>query len=134
MPEVTALLALYEATSGASWGDLTGAGWGASNQGWLVGHPCLSAQGWSGVRCSADNHPQVEAITLRYTGLEGTLPSTLGLLAGLRTLRVGINAISGTLPTQLGRLSKLQTVGVDLNEVSGTVPSQLATSESLTQV
>ncbi|MYC99394.1 MAG: hypothetical protein F4X13_09020 [Gammaproteobacteria bacterium] len=76
-----------------------GAGWTRSD-GWLAGQPL---EGWHGV--VTDSLGYVRELDLSRNGLSGTLPSTLGDLSGLNTLRIGGNTLSGALPLSLTELS-----------------------------
>lgn len=76
-----------------------GAGWTRSD-GWLAGQPL---DGWYGV--VTDSLGYVKELDLSRNGLAGTLPSTLGDLSGLTTLRIGGNTLSGPLPLSLTQLS-----------------------------
>jgi len=75
-----------------------GAGWTRSD-GWLAGQPL---DGWYGV--VTDSLGYVQGLDLSRNGLSGTLPSTLGDLSGLTTLRIGGNTLSGALPLSLTQL------------------------------
>ena len=75
-----------------------GTGWTRSD-GWLAGQPLSD---WYGV--VTDSLGYVRELDLSRNGVGGTLPSTLGDLAGLTTLRIGGNALSGPLPLSLTQL------------------------------
>ena len=70
MSAIRALEALYVATDGAQW---------SKNDGWNIGtDPCdPSAAPWAGIACSGN---QVVAVLLILFGLQGHLPTELGLL------------------------------------------------------
>ena len=76
-----------------------GAGWTRAD-GWLAGLPL---DGWYGV--VTDSLGYVRELDLGRNGLAGTLPSTLGDLSGLTTLRIGGNTLSGPLPLSLTQLT-----------------------------
>ncbi|MDE2980795.1 MAG: Ig-like domain-containing protein [Gemmatimonadota bacterium] len=76
-----------------------GTGWTRSD-GWLAGQPL---DGWYGV--VTDSLGYVQELDLRRNGLSGTLPSTLGDLSRLTTLRIGGNTLSGPLPLSLTQVT-----------------------------
>ena len=89
-----ALAALYNATRGHQW---------TYSYGWLEGEPCASY--WYGVDC--DDNGTVTELNLDDNGLHGTIPSALGSLSELATLR-DIRIVFGQqrlLAMQNGRVS-----------------------------
>ena len=58
--------------------------------------------------------------------LDGTLPTELGRLTALETIKLGDgNNLSGTLPTELGLLTQLSFFGVKNNLHTGPLPTEL---------
>ncbi len=90
----SALMALYEATSGAGW---------YNNGGWGDGNPDNS---WHGVEVNADG--RVVRLDLQDNGLSGQLPASIGDLTALEYLNVKQNALQGTIPSSVGNLSQLR--------------------------
>jgi len=123
--ECEALLALYEATSGADWLD---------NTGWLeIDTPCS----WFGVTCQ-DGH--VSGIVLPENHLVGELPTELGSLSGLSILDLQKNQLSGEIPGELGNLiikdedgnlSGLQHLDLSSNRLGGSFPTGLGNLQNL---
>ena len=62
----------------------------------------------------------------RYQNLYGNIPTQLGLLTTLSTLRLGSNYLSGSMPSQLALLTQLQTLDLGWLRLSGSIPTQLA--------
>lgn len=58
-------------------------------------------------------------------GLQGTIPSELGLMRSLELVNLSGNRFSGSLPSELGRLAGLYEFRVHYNRLSGTIPMQL---------
>ena len=85
--EKVALVALYNATGGASWSD---------NSNWLSEEPLNS---WYGVTTDADG--LVTGLSLASNVLSGTIPSELGDLENLQTLHLSGNVLSGCVPASL---------------------------------
>ena len=85
--DVQALEAVYEATNGSGW---------TRADGWL-GEENLGR--WHGVQ--TDSIGRVSGLDLTGNGLTGSLPDALGLLAGMRELRIGNNELTGRLPVSL---------------------------------
>ena len=110
LPPPAILLVLYERTGGAAWN---------VNTGWDGTTPACQ---WHGVTC--DGGGNVVAVGLKENGLNGTVPSELGLLGSLRNLSLGTGSeahwwdgsqrpktlgwLSGTLPSQLAQLQVLR--------------------------
>ena len=85
------LAALYEATNGENW---------AYSDGWLDEDKSLDE--WFGVQ--TDSIGRVFSIDLSSNGLSGSVPEPLGLIANMKNLRIGSNALSGRLPLSLSAL------------------------------
>ena len=81
------LVALYNATGGASWTD---------NTNWLSDEPLGT---WHGV--TTDGNGLVTGLSLANNGLSGTIPSDLVDLTNLETLHLSGNSLSGCVPGAL---------------------------------
>ena len=88
--ERISLIALYQATNGASW---------TKSSGWLSDAPIGE---WYGITTDVDG--RVTELGLNGNSLEGTIPPELGDLAWLESLDLGDNALSGPIPLELTRL------------------------------
>lgn len=68
--------------------------------------------------------------------LRGSLPSALGNLVGLTSLGLfgSSNVWSGTLPSEIGRLSKLVSLRLDRGRVFGSIPASIGGMTSLTMI
>ena len=84
------LLALYEATDGSRW---------TFSGGWLVDE---NLNQWYGVQ--TDSIGRVTGLDLSGNGLSGSVPEVLGLLASMKKLKIGENALTGWLPRSLSAL------------------------------
>ena len=101
--DAAALSALSAAwTSSNSSASLTN--WGTEQE------PCTS---WAGVSCSTGGN--VTRIMLYNAGLNGPLPTLLGLFAALTSLNVSKNSLTGRIPTDLFNLAALQSFDVSHN-------------------
>ena len=93
------------------------------------GRCCATNVHQSGRSCTTEPAPCYKpGLWKRGVGrtLDGTLPTELGLLQGLHTVRIsGCDTISGTLPTQLAELRGLSDLELTRTRVSGTLPSAL---------
>mmetsp|Transcript_29042 Transcript_29042/g.44622 ORF Transcript_29042/g.44622 Transcript_29042/m.44622 type:complete len:117 (-) Transcript_29042:95-445(-) len=67
----------------------------------------------------------LEQLFLGYNNLNGTLPTTLGLLTNLEVLHVEFNQLSGTIPTELGNLKKAQVYTFKNNYFQGIMPRSI---------
>ena len=106
-----ALVAFYNATSGANWTD-------SSN--WLSNRPLNE---WHGVWTDSDG--RVIRLDLQGNGLSGVIPPELGNLANLRDLWLSGSGLVGAIPSELGRLSNLQSLGLYDTRLSGSIPPEL---------
>ena len=117
-PEITspatdraALVALYNATGGANWTDITN---------WLSTGPIGE---WHGV--TADASGRVTELNLRENNLTGIIPSGLGRLVSLERLDLQGNHLTGSIPGELSNLTGLQRVDLDYNQLTGALPPWL---------
>ncbi len=83
--ERDALIALYNSTDGANWGQ---------NSNWLgaVGTECT----WAEVTCAGGH--VVTSLNLRSNQLSGSIPPELGNLSSLMGLSLDSNELSGVIP------------------------------------
>ena len=110
-PDRAALVALYNATGGATWTD---------NTNWLSAE-ALSE--WHGV--STDTDGRVTGLILTNNQLTGTIPPELGGLTNLQLLWLQDNQLTGTIPAELGDLTSLQELLLFNNQLTGTIPPEL---------
>lgn len=82
-------------------------------------HECV----WSGIGCNADNF--VTKIAFEENGLSGTIPSEIGALHTLKTIRMERGQLSGPIPETIGALTDLEKLDMDYNKLWGTLPSSL---------
>ena len=74
---------------------------------------------------------KVRVLDLSGTGINGTIPGSLGEAALLQVLDLSGNALTGTVPGNLGQLPALEFVNLAGNRLKGRVPSSLAKARSL---
>ena len=115
--ERDALEALYQDTDGDNW---------TNNRNWLSNAPLDS---WHGV--TTDRSGRVIELDLSENELNGTIPSELGSLTNLETLRLSDNQLRGTIPPELGNLTSLEVLNLFENRLSGTIPSELGNLSNL---
>jgi hypothetical protein len=116
LAQCQALVAIYNATNGSGW--TTNTGWTANLQ------PCT----WFGVTCGGG---VVTGLALSGNNLMGTVPTEVGDLTGLVTLRMDNNALSGGIPGSLGNLTSLVELALYTNQLTGGVPGTLGSMTSL---
>ena len=63
--------------------------------------------------------------------INGTIPTTIGLLGDLTSLSFGENNLVGTLPSELGLLQKLTSLKLFNNILSGNIPTELRNLQNL---
>lgn len=88
----------------------------------------------NGVRfCSEEG--SVTMLHIEENGIEGSIPTYLGLLSNLSSLDLPGNLISGTIPKELSKLTKL-TARLDLsgNQLTGTLSPSLGNLTDLTEL
>ncbi len=110
--EREALVAFYEETGGANWGN---------NDNWLTDAPLSD---WYGV--ATDRSGFVVELRLSGNELSGSIPD-LSALTNLTWLDLNNNQLSGSVP-DLSALANLNILGLNNNELSGSVPDLSALS------
>ena len=107
-----ALVALYNATGGASW---------ITNTNWLSDRPSGE---WHGVTTYSDG--RVAELWLWGNKLRGSIPAELDDLTELQSLVLYDNELTGRLPAELGALTNLQTLWLHNNQLTGPLPAELS--------
>ena len=123
--EIQALKDFYTSTNGASWTDNTG--WPSTETEWDTVTNVSQVANWKGI---VVENGDVTWLDLPGNNVVGTLPISLGTLAGLQRLYLS-NAISGELPSSIGDLAQLQFIHLNDNQLSGVVPTSIG---NLTQL
>ena len=77
---------------------------------------------------------RVAALDLTQKGLNGRIPTELGQLGGLVSLRLGRNRLAGDIPPELGNLVDLRMLALEGNLLTGSVPSELGKLKKLTDL
>ncbi|MEQ8714566.1 MAG: T9SS type A sorting domain-containing protein [Cyclobacteriaceae bacterium] len=113
-----ALVALYESTDGDNW---------INNDNWLVG----PVESWYGVEVDGG---RVVYLFLNNNGLEGALPTELGLISFLQLLYLQDNALNGTIPASISNLGLLGVIDLADNELSGNLPVSLSSMPKLNEL
>ena len=115
-----ALVALYNATEGASWSTRTN---------WLSGRPLDE---WHGV--TTNSNGRVTELDLSSNDLHGALPAALGDLTNLESLRLSDNALTGQIPAALGDLTNLRALNLGSEgrgKLTGPIPAALGNLTNL---
>ena len=112
-----ALVAIYNATGGANWGN---------NRNWLSNAPMGE---WHGVTTDSDG--RVTHLDLRSNQLTGEIPAELGSLSNLTNLNLSRNQLTGSIPAELGSLTNLTRLGLSLNQLTGEIPAELGSLTNL---
>ena len=115
-----ALVAFYNATGGANWGN---------NGKWLSGAPMGE---WHGVTTDSDG--RVTHLNLYRNRLTGEIPAELGDLSNLRVLGLNSNQLTGEIPAELGSLPSLQSLWLQGNQLTGEIPAELGNLTNLTEL
>ncbi len=103
-----ALVDLYNSTNGPGWRNHTN---------WLTIQPINS---WYGVVLVQNG--RVVWLELKNNKLIGSVPSSLGNLSAVSTLRLSFNQLSGGIPSTLGNLKEHSTLDLSYNQLGGTIP------------
>ena len=123
---VFALMSLYDATNGdESWKPSNN--WGNTNlnvcKKWLDNES-------DRLQCRANEF--LVKLDLYDWGLDGTLPTDIGLLKDLHTLVLKANPdLRGKIPSEIGMLSNLKTLRLGDTNLSGTIPTEIGLLRSL---
>ena len=112
-----ALVALYNATGGANWGN---------HGNWLSNAPMGE---WQGVITDSDG--RVTELLLFFNQLTGEIPAELGSLTNLTHLYLSGNQLTGEIPAELGNLANLQTLHLSNNQLTGEIPAELGNLANL---
>ena len=57
--------------------------------------------------------------------IKGTIPTSIGLLSNLVTLKLGFQSIYGKLPSEIGMMSSLSLLALQDNSLTGTIPTTI---------
>ena len=114
---MAALVALYNATGGANWGN---------NRNWLSNAPIGA---WHGVTTDSDG--RVTHLFLYSNQLTGEIPAELGSLTNLEVLALFDNQLTGEIPAELGNLANLEWLQLDDNQLTGEIPAELGNLANL---
>ncbi|GJT34980.1 kinase-like domain-containing protein [Tanacetum coccineum] len=77
---------------------------------------------------------QLTYLILEENQLFGSLPSSIGSLVGLSSLRLGSNRFKGKIPTTIGKLKKLQLLSLSVNQFSGPIPDAIGNLSLLNEL
>lgn len=103
--ERSALIDLYQATTGSRW-----------KIGWdITGGPC--ADGWYGIICSREGH--VISLALNGNNLRGQIPASFTQLTWIESVDLSTNFLSGPLPDSLESLVKIERFDLRKNHLTG---------------
>ena len=118
-----ALVALYDATDGASW---------TTNTNWST---TAALSTWHGVTIDSDGLRVTELNLIGNNKLTGSIPAELGDLTNLTELSLGGNGLSGEIPPELGDLTSLQELYLWGNtDLTGPLPLGIMNFNALTTV
>lgn len=93
--------------------------WGGRTLVW--GAPAsLKINDWDHVKLTGG---RVSELDIPFRNLGGSIPSEIGNLTALTTLRIDGNKLTGQIPSSLCNLSKLNRLDVDDNSLTGSLPS-----------
>ncbi len=120
--ERQALVALYDATDGANWGN-------HSNWNGPGGTECT----WYGVTCDAGG-TTVQMLDLSWNDLSGSIPPEVGNLTGLAWLDLSFNQLLGSIPAELANLKSLDYLDLSFDQLSGPIPTELGNLARLTRL
>jgi len=67
----------------------------------------------------------IESLNFAFNELTGNLPTSLGYLKNLRTIRLKGNKLSGSIPSSIGNLSYLTLLDLSDNIMNGTIASNI---------
>ena len=123
---VFALMSLYDATNvDESWKPSNN--WGNTNL-----NVCKNWLDNENDRLQCRSNEFLVKLDLYDWGLDGTLPTDIGLLKDLHTLVLKANLdLRGKIPSEIGMLSELKTLRLEDTNLSGTIPTEIGLLRSL---
>ena len=109
---------------------------------WLAGSSSLdwdagtSISGWPGIVVSGNTERvwRVQRLSMGDSGLDGTIPATLGGLSRLTHIYLQDNDLTGVIPQELGGLQGLEVLRLDGNRLTGNIPAGLGNLKRLRQL
>ncbi|GJP29551.1 hypothetical protein CLOM_g17136 [Closterium sp. NIES-68] len=96
--------------------------WRADFFGWSYSSQCFQAEL---VTCDEDG--MVTSMSLVGMGLNGSIPSSIGLLTRMTYLDLSDNHLGSTVPRSLQHLSYMDTLNLAKNELNGSIPEFIGT-------
>ena len=132
--ERAALIALYDSTNGAGWGDRSNWRNADDTDFAPVGTECA----WACVTCAYGAH--VETLALEFNNLRGAIPPEIGNLAALAHLDLADNRLTGSIPVEIGNLTNLQSLalwnhmemyGMPKGQLAGPIPAEIGNLTNL---
>jgi Leucine-rich repeat (LRR) protein len=103
--ELAALKDLWDNTGGQAWTNKTG--WPTAGN-WPATATAAQMDAWNGINIA---NGDITEVILTNNHLVGTIPTSIGNLTKLMTLRFDVNTLSGTVPSSINaNLSSLQTL------------------------
>lgn len=112
-----ALVSLYNSTNGPEW---------TIDSNWLD----TPIDQWHGIFTVDD---RVHTIELSDNNLSGPLPSEIGNLTALSSLRMSSNEITGAIPPEIGACRELQQISLFVNRITS-LPAELANCSKLDDI
>ncbi|CAB9507068.1 leucine Rich Repeat [Seminavis robusta] len=88
---------------------------------------------WAGNSCQGETE-NITGVDMFGNGLSGPIPSELGLLPNLETIRLRKQNLTGTIPSTLLQLTSLESLSLDEGMLTGTIPSGLYSLPSLQRI
>ncbi|KAI8907413.1 hypothetical protein EDD86DRAFT_240147 [Gorgonomyces haynaldii] len=74
---------------------------------------------------------KLRILSLRSTGLVGSLPADIQYMTALESLDLSYNALNGSIPAEIGALTKLKSLLLSGTKFTGNLPSQFRQLEQL---
>jgi hypothetical protein len=84
------------------------------------------------LKLNFSSFPNLVRLVLRGTSLQGSIPSSLGLLTNLTHLDLSYNLFNGSIPQKLGNMRNLHVLSLGGNNFSGPILSSLCLLTNLT--
>jgi Leucine-rich repeat (LRR) protein len=123
--QFNALWEFYNSTNGATWTWQTVT---STAQIWnfteLKPNPCYDH--WQGITCSCQlQYCVLTELQLPLYGLDGSLPSSIGVWSSLYLINLRVNHLSGTIPNTIRNWTMLSQMSLDFNHLKGIIPSEI---------
>ena len=108
--------------------------WACYPNGTTTSNPCMDPVWW-GITCNGNStSSEIIQLFIDSVPLVGTLPSGMGSMTSLQTMKLYANSLYGSIPSSFGSLSELQVLNLLRNGLGGSVPATFGSLTALNEL